>query len=159
VAGAVELACGIQLRGSIDLVERHASGLARVTDHKTGKYTGKRDQLIAGGRVLQPLFYALAAEKLISDQAKVSSGRLYFCTSAGGFAELVVPLDDRARTAAVQVAETIGEAVALPFLPAAPAKDECALCDYRPVCGPHEERRLARKAKKLEALLALREAP
>jgi ATP-dependent helicase/nuclease subunit B len=159
VAGAVELACGIQLRGSIDLVERHASGLARVTDHKTGKYTGKRDQLIAGGRVLQPLFYALAAEKLISDQAKVSSGRLYFCTSAGGFAELVVPLDDRARTAAVQVAKTIGEAVALPFLPAAPAKDECALCDYRPVCGPHEERRLARKAKKLEALLALREAP
>jgi hypothetical protein len=159
VPDAVNLDCGIQLRGSIDLVERHPSGLARVTDDKTGKYAGKRDQIIAGGTVLQPLLYPLAAEKLIGDQAKVSSGRLYFCTSAGGFAELVVPLDDRARAAAVQIAETIGEAIALPFLPAAPAKDACSLCDYRPVCGPHEERRVVRKAKRLEALLALREAP
>jgi ATP-dependent helicase/nuclease subunit B len=159
VPDAVSLDCGIQLRGSIDLVERHPSGLARVTDDKTGKYTGKRDQVIAGGTVLQPLLYPLAAEKLIGGQVKVSSGRLYFCTSAGGFAEIVVPLDDRARVAAVQLAETIGEAIALPFLPAAPAKDACSFCDYRPVCGPHEERRVVRKAKRLEALLALREAP
>jgi ATP-dependent helicase/nuclease subunit B len=126
---------------------------------EAGKYSGNRDQIIAGGTVLQPLFYPLAVEKLIGDQAKVSSGRLYFCTSAGDFAELVVPLDDRARDAAIQVAETIGEAVALPFLPAAPAKEECSFCDYRPVCGPHEERRVARKKKGLETLLTLREAP
>ena len=40
VADAVDLDCGIKLRGSIDLVERHPSGLVRVTDHKTGKFDG-----------------------------------------------------------------------------------------------------------------------
>ena len=68
--GAVDLDCGIQLRGSIDLVERHPSGLVRVTDHKTGKADGKRGQLIDGGKSLQPLLYALAAEKLFAGEAK-----------------------------------------------------------------------------------------
>jgi RecB family exonuclease len=50
VPGAVDLNCGIQLRGSIDRIERHPSGTARVTDHKTGKVDAKRTQLIAGGQ-------------------------------------------------------------------------------------------------------------
>ena len=95
VPGAVDLDCGIQLRGSIDLVERHPSGLVRVTDHKTGKAQGKAGQLVAGGTSLQPVLYALAAEKLFGANAKVECGRLYFCTSAGGFTEHIVPLDDR----------------------------------------------------------------
>ena len=37
VSDPVSLDCGIQLRGSIDLVEHHPSGSLRVTDHKTGK--------------------------------------------------------------------------------------------------------------------------
>jgi hypothetical protein len=160
VPGAVDLECGIQLRGSIDLAERHPSGMARVTDHKTGKADGKPTQLIAGGKSLQPLLYALAAEKLFTGQAKISSGRLYFCTSAGGFAEQVVVLDDQARAAAGQVADAIGDAVAQPFLPAAPDKRQCDLCDFRVVCGPYEERRVARKPQgNLEPLLALRAVP
>jgi ATP-dependent helicase/nuclease subunit B len=155
----VELSCGIRLRGSIDVVEHHASGLARVTDDKTGKSSGKTGQLVAGGTVLQPLLYPLAAEKLLGTRARVVSGRLYFCTSAGGFAELVVPLDDHARAAAEQLAQTIGEALTAPFLPAAPAEAECALCDYRPICGPHEELRILRKKQALKALLSLREMP
>ena len=68
-----------------------------------------------------------------------------------------MPLDERARDAADQVAEAIGEAVAQPFLPAAPDKGQCDLCDYRVVCGPHEERRTARKPQgTLEPLLAVR---
>jgi ATP-dependent helicase/nuclease subunit B len=114
---------------------------------------------MAGGTVLQPLLYPLAAERLIGAKAKVESGRLYFCTSAGGFAELVVPLDDRARAAAMQLAETIGEALDASFLPAAPGEGECAFCDYRPVCGPHEERRILRKKPVLDALRSLREMP
>ncbi len=98
VATAVELDCGIRLRGSIDLVERHPSGLVRVTDHKTGRAQGKAGQLVAGGASLQPILYALAAEKLFGDGAKVECGRLYFCTSAGGFSEQIVPLDDPARS-------------------------------------------------------------
>jgi ATP-dependent helicase/nuclease subunit B len=158
--GAVGLDCGIQLRGSIDLVERHPSGLARVTDHKTGKADAKRSQLIDGGKSLQPLLYALAAEKLFAGEAKVTAGRLYFCTSVGGFAEHVVPLDESGRAAAAQIAEAIGDAVARPFLPASPDKGQCDLCDFRVVCGPYEERRAARKPQgNLEPLLALRALP
>jgi RecB family exonuclease len=160
VQGAVDLNCGIQLRGSIDLIERHPSGTARVTDHKTGKVDAKRTQLIAGGKTLQPLLYALAAEKLLAGQAKVTSGRLYFCTSAGGFAEHVVPLDRSARQTADEIAETIGDALVQPFLPASPESGQCDLCDFRVVCGPYEERRTARKPQgNLAPLLALRGLP
>jgi ATP-dependent helicase/nuclease subunit B len=139
---------------------RHRSGLMRVTDHKTGKFDGNSGQIIAGGTSLQPLLYALAAEKMFAGEGVISCGRLYFCTSRGGFAAQEVPLDDQARAAAVQVAETVGDAVAQAFLPAYPAEGECARCDYRVVCGPHEERRIARKpAGNLEPLLTLRGAP
>ena len=159
VPGAVDLDCGIRLRGSIDLVERSPAGQVRVTDHKTGKADCKAGQTIHGGQSLQPLLYALAAEKLFAGET-VTSGRLYFCTSTGGFAEQVVPLNERSRDAACQVAEAVGEALAQPFLPAAPDNGQCDICDYRVVCGPHEERRTARKAREsLGPLLAVRALP
>ena len=160
VFGAVGLDCGVELRGSIDLVERHRAGLMRVTDHKTGKFDGRPGQIIAGGTSLQPMLYALAAEKLFAGEAEISCGRLYFCTSRGGFAVQEVSLGDDARAAAAQLAETIGEAVGGAFLPAYPAEGECERCDYRVVCGPHEERRITRKpAGKMKPLLMLRAAP
>jgi ATP-dependent helicase/nuclease subunit B len=145
VSESVELDCGIQLRGSIDLVEHHPSGLFRVTDHKTGKNPGESDLVIDGGRSLQPVLYALAAEKMFAGEGAVSEGRLYFCTTTGQFSEQAVALDARARNAAVVVATAIGEAIEQPFLPAAPGEGQCASCDYRPVCGPYEELRSARK--------------
>jgi CRISPR/Cas system-associated exonuclease Cas4 (RecB family) len=160
VPDAVELDYGIQLRGSIDLVERHPSGLVRVTDHKSGRTNGKAGQIVAGGSSLQPVLYALVAEKLFGDKAKVECGRLYFCTSAGGFSELVVPIDAEARATAAAVAETIGDAITRPFLPAAPADGECQRCDFLAVCGPYEEQRTKRKPRgSLEPLLTLREMP
>jgi len=57
---------------------------------------------LAGGASLQPVLYALAAEKPFG--AGVKCGRI---TSAGGFSEQVVPLDDPARRAADAVADTI----------------------------------------------------
>jgi CRISPR/Cas system-associated exonuclease Cas4 (RecB family) len=160
VSDAVELDCGIRLRGSIDLVERHPSGLVRVTDHKTGKAQGKAGQLVAGGASLQPVLYALAAEKLFGAGTKVECGRLYFCTSAGGFSEHIVPLDEPARRAADAVVDTIRNAIDGPFLPAAPRQGECNWCDYRPVCGPYEEQRTGRKPQKtIEELLRLRDLP
>ena len=154
VPGAVNLDCGIQLRGSIDL-GRASSLRAGASSPITRRASpeGKSDLLIDGGKSLQPLLYALAAEKLFAGQAEVSTGRLYFCTSAGGFTEQVVPLDDRARAAAVQVSRReIGDAVARTFLPASPDKGQCDLCDYRVVCGPHKEAPRGSEAEgKLEA--------
>ena len=62
--------------------------------------------------------------------------------------------------AATEVATIIGEAIGRSFLPAAPAERQCEWCDYRVVCGPHEERRTARKPEgSLEPLLTLRGLP
>ncbi|MGH9558242.1 MAG: PD-(D/E)XK nuclease family protein, partial [Bryobacteraceae bacterium] len=47
---------GVRLRGSIDLIERHASrGVLRVTDHKTGKPPDMVPACVGGGKFLQPL--------------------------------------------------------------------------------------------------------
>jgi ATP-dependent helicase/nuclease subunit B len=160
VADAVPLDCGIRLRGSIDLVERHPNGRLRVTDHKTGGRDGSQEPVIDGGRTLQPVLYALAAEKLFAREGTVTEGRLYFCTSTGRFSEQVVALDHRARRAAAQVAAAVGEALDGPFLPAAPSEGQCEQCQYRIVCGPYEEQRCARKPQEnLESLSALRGWP
>ena len=140
----VELDCGIQLRGSIDLVERRLDGRLRVTDHKTGKVRVDPSGVIAGGESLQPVLYALAAEKM-EPEAQVESGRLYYCTAAGGFEEREVALDGDAREAAERVARVVDGGLEEPFLVAAPVKNGCRFCDYRRVCGPYEELRTSRK--------------
>jgi CRISPR/Cas system-associated exonuclease Cas4 (RecB family) len=153
----VPLDCGIHLRGSIDLVERRADGALRATDHKTGKQRFGRDAVVQGGEALQPVLYALALEQRF-EGATVEGGRLYYCTSAGGFAERVVPLDAEARRAAGVLAEAIDDALSKPMLPAAPAAGACAWCDYRVVCGPYEELRTSRKPlEELTGLQSVRE--
>ena len=155
----VRLDCGVALRGSIDLVERASGDRVRVTDHKTGKVRVEPGQIVAGGEALQPVLYGLAIEKLFPE-LQVESGRLYYCTAAGGFEERSVPLDASARRSAQTVADVIGQALGEPFLPAAPAQGACRWCDYRSVCGPYEELRTARKWKPALAPLAkLRELP
>jgi len=154
-AEPVPLEAGLILRGSIDLVERGLGGRLRVTDHKSGKADAPKDVIIGGGRVLQPVLYALAAERLLGEA--VESGRLYYCSSRGGYEERVVPLDDAARAAAREFVSTVAGAIADGFLPAAPAKGGCRWCDYRMVCGPYEEMRVALKpAARLAALERLR---
>ena len=67
VAKAVEVASGLQLRGSIDLVEKSADGALRATDYKSGKQRMKEPAVVDGGKSLQPVLYALALEKLFPD--------------------------------------------------------------------------------------------
>jgi RecB family exonuclease len=155
---AVPLACGIQLRGSIDLVEENAGGELRVTDYKTGKKRADEGMVIAGGKYLQPVLYALALEGMFPEK-KILSGRLYYATTTGGFESVDVPLDDVGRDAAQRLADALGHALADGFFPAAPEKDACMWCDMRPVCGPYEELRASRKQIEPLALLKkLREA-
>ena len=149
---------GLRLRGAIDLVERRADGMLRVTDHKTGRPWAKPGVVVGGGQTLQPLLYALAAERLLG--APAWAGRLYYCTADGGYAERVVRIDERSRALAAEVAGVIDGALRAGFLPAAPLPGACARCDYRPVCGPHEELRTARKPPgRLRDLARLRALP
>jgi ATP-dependent helicase/nuclease subunit B len=156
----VALDCGITLRGSIDVVEQAPDGTIRATDYKTGKQRQRPGSVVGGGESLQPVFYALALEKLFPDR-KIGGGRLSYCTSAGDFKEVMVPLDRMARDAADLVAKALEQALTRGFLPAAPVKDACRFCDYRPICGPWEEERTGKKKdqRELETLKALRRLP
>ena len=88
--------------------------------------------------MLQPVIYGLAIEKILD--RPVREGRLFFATTAGGFAEHPVPLSDANRRAGLEALEIIDRAIELGFLPPAPAERACAWCDFRPVCGPDEAR-------------------
>jgi hypothetical protein len=148
-----------KLRGSVDLIERHAQlDLLRVTDHKTGRNRSNPDLIVGGGTVLQPVLYSMAVEQGL--RKKVVAGRLYYSTTAGGFADKAIELNDYTRGQALQVLETIDRAVEEGFLVAAPAERACTWCDFRPVCGPREQERVKRKAADrladLEALRSMR---
>jgi ATP-dependent helicase/DNAse subunit B len=151
---------GVRVRGSIDLVERHrATGVLRITDHKTGRPLDSAPASISGGKVLQPVLYALAAEKMLN--AKAEWGRLWYCTQRGNYTEYNIPIDAKARQRFQTAMQLVDEAIATGFLPAAPAKDACAMCEYRPVCGPNEEVRVRRwkNGEALDRLNELRSLP
>jgi RecB family exonuclease len=151
---------GIRLRGSIDLVERSPDGALRATDYKTGRAWAQPGTVIGGGATLQPALYALALEKLFLG-ARVEGGRLYYSTYGGDFTSIPVALDAQARGSVQQLAQTLGDAIAQGFLPAAPRDErECGRCDYLDICGPSEWTRSQRKPPEaLAPLVRLRGMP
>ena len=159
VVEPVTLDGGYVLRGSVDLIEHRPDlDVFRVTDHKTGKNRSNPDLVIGGGAVLQPVLYSIAVEQAL--RKKVVAGRLFYCTTAGGFVEHEIPVNDYTRGQGLQALAIIDRAVEDGSLVAAPVERACTWCDFRPVCGPREEERVGRKAKErladLEALRAMR---
>ena len=151
----VQVAGGYLLSGSIDLVERHKTGLLRVVDHKTGKVPNPRPEMIGGGEVLQPALYAMAAEAML--QSQLVGGRLFYSTIAQNYSVVDIPLHEWTRRRTGQVLQTIDEGLRKGFLPAAPRTDGCKGCEYLPVCGPYEEERVNFKAQpELKTLKDLR---
>ena len=163
VESEVTLAEGWRLRGIVDLVERRRNAAApggapdlRVTDYKTGRDYTRRNLVVGGGEMLQPVIYGLAVEQLLG--ARVVESRLYYCTRAGGFSERVVPMSGEARGRGAEVLGVIDSAIAAGFLPPAPRARACGICDFRDVCGPREETRITLKDQtRLDPLRMLRE--
>ena len=152
---------GYLLRGSIDLVERRVGGRQlRVTDHKTGKNRTTPATIVEGGRVLQPVLYAVALEALTGET--VDEGRLSYCTTAGQFTERPILLDAHIRQHGLEVLEIIDRALEHGMLAAKPGAlgqhAACKYCDFRPVCGPDEATRTRRKPA-VPDLDALRRMP
>jgi ATP-dependent helicase/nuclease subunit B len=150
---------GVRLRGAIDLIEKNpVSGTLRITDHKTGKPPQELPKYVGGGTLFQPLAYAMAAEALLGATAEVS--RLSYCTQRGGYQEIRFDITPGHRAFFKHAMSIIDAEIDRGFLPAAPQSGACGMCDYRPTCGPNEERRTARKRKEaLEALQSLRNIP
>ncbi len=159
VQAEVTLPEGYRLRGIVDLVERKRGGSdLRVTDYKTGRDYTRRNLVVGGGEMLQPVLYGLAVEHVLA--ARVVESRLFYCTRAGGFSERLVPLSAEARSRGTEVLAVIDRAIAAGFLPAAPRARACGICDFRDVCGPHEETRIRLKDQaQIEELRALRDWP
>jgi hypothetical protein len=55
------------------------------------------------------------------------------------------------------VVDLAADLLSVGFLPALPREGACARCDYRPVCGPLEEKRSGRKVREHELLRRLHE--
>jgi len=147
------------LRGSVDLVERKpGTKILRVTDHKTSKNRSEHGSIIGHGQQLQLVIYSLAVEAATG--CTVESARFSYCTTAGGFSEHNVPINERSRGMGIEALEIIDRAVELGMLPPAPAERACGICDFLPVCGPNQERRARRKSREQIAdLLELRGRP
>jgi len=147
------------LRGAIDLIERQpGTNILRVTDHKTSKNRSARGSIIGHGQQLQPVLYSLAVEAATG--YTVESARFSYCTTAGGFTEHHVPINERTRAMGTAVLEIIDRAVEAGMLPPVPAEKACSFCDFLSVCGPDQERRARRKShKEIADLLDLRGRP
>jgi CRISPR/Cas system-associated exonuclease Cas4 (RecB family) len=108
--------------------------------------------------VLQPVLYSLVVERALAK--KVAEGRLFYATTAGGFVDHRIEMSDYVRAQGLQVLQIIDCAVEGGFLAAAPDERACTWCDFRPVCGPREEKRTKTKARErladLEALRGMR---
>lgn len=144
----------IKIKGRIDAIEQRGD-LLRVTDYKTGSPPGTIPRWVGGGQHLQPLLYALAAEHTLG--ATVKAGRLLYATQKGNYTLIEIRLDERARQFVARLLEDIDVMISGGFLPPAPAKDACSICDYRVVCGPYEDRRLKGKDLRDERLDPLTE--
>ncbi len=146
-----------RLRGSMDLVERQrAGGSLRIVDHKTGKPPQREPASVAGGAVLQPALYAMAAETLLG--LPVAGGRLHYCTQRGGFRSVDIDLDSKTRERAQIALTIVREQLNAGSLPAAPQSGACDYCDYRAVCGSDDVRTKRWKAP-LDRLIDLRNLP
>lgn len=147
------------LRGAIDLIERRpGTNILRVTDHKTSKNRSARGSIIGHGQQLQPVLYSLAVEAATG--YTVESARFSYSTTAGGFTEHHVAINERSRAMGTEVLEIIDRAVEAGMLPPAPAEKACSFCDFLSVCGPDQERRARRKShKEIADLMDLRGRP
>jgi hypothetical protein len=161
VAEPLTLAEGVRLHGSIDMIEQRigtSPTVLRVTDHKTGQLPDVIPLSVGGGKLLQPLLYALAAEQVLQQTAE--SGRLFYATQKGGYAPVTIPLTPRARLVLARMLSHIDAAILNGFLPPAPSKEVCQNCDFRIVCGPYEEERFAEwkntQDERLDGLIEIR---
>lgn len=139
----------VNLKGQIDGIEQNGDRL-RVTDYKTGKAPEMVPRWVGGGKYLQPLLYALAAEQHLGKQVEV--GRLLFATQKGNYTPIEIQADERARQFLQKLLDDVDYMIVHGFLPPAPEKDACSICDYTAVCGPYEERRLLKKDREAEGL-------
>jgi ATP-dependent helicase/DNAse subunit B len=130
----------------------------RVLDWKTGRFRFEEDAEFEGGREFQLVLYNAAAESLYPER-QVSEAVYRFATEKGRFSEKACPNSPEKRETLGRILEHL-DALAQSGV-FAPTADSCAFCTFLEICGPHRERRAARKADdpRLAPFRRLREIP
>ena len=95
--------------------------------------------MIGGGAMLQPVLYSLAVEQALGTPVHVRAAVLLHVRRR--LRRSRDPAQRANRRAGLEALEIVDRAIELGFLPAAPAERACTWCDFRPVCGPHDEQR------------------
>lgn len=151
------------LQGRIDRVDRLPDGTYAVWDYKTGAARRYESQWthFEGGRQLQHVLYAWAAEELLRRSGRdpspyvARSGYLMVSRRGRGI-RADRPQDPAHREEArVLLRALLDVAAAGLFAPAPDAGKVCAFCDYRQACGgPEAVEQVKRKAGAGEVRLA-----
>jgi hypothetical protein len=127
-----------RLRGRIDRIDRVGEGRYRVVDYKTGRYS-QYDKLrcFGGGRTLQHVLYALAAEEIlkkegVDERPRVVESGYYFPTRRGEGKEVVVKEFDRERLKSLlkELLDIVHKGHFIVGLDVT-----CGYCDFLPICG------------------------
>ncbi len=150
----------VRLRGSIDLMERHATRKA-LTASPTTRPAKRR-------KTVRSTWAAARCSSLCSMRWRPKHYWANPWSRAGSFtapsAATSRPSTFRSTTKARgrlgRILETIDRSIAEGFLPAAPQTGACSMCDYTAVCGPYEETRVKRKqSDRLDPLIEIRHSP
>ncbi len=124
----------IPVRGFIDRVDRTRDGKLVVIDYKTGRpdryRKDKHDGPFRGGRHLQPAIYAAAAHQELN--AEVARFEYRFPTERGENND--VAYDAAELGGASAIVAGLMRHVELGEFPPTNDADDCAYCDYAPVC-------------------------
>jgi ATP-dependent helicase/nuclease subunit B len=127
-----------RLRGRIDRIDRVGEGRYRVVDYKTGRYS-QYDKLrcFGGGRTLQHVLYALAAEEILKKTGvdkgpRVVESGYYFPTRRGEGKEVTVKGFDREKLKELlrELLDIVSKGHFIVGLDVT-----CGYCDFLPICG------------------------
>jgi len=126
-----------RLRGRIDRIDRCGKHLYEVWDYKTGSAAGvKEHRYTNGGRQLQHVLYALAAETIlrkdIDPEAQVVLGGYFFPTSKGEGRRIGKAVD---REQLYHVLVPLFELLQSGVFPSSYESGGCHWCDFKIVCG------------------------
>jgi len=128
-----------RLRGRIDRIDRVEGSGYRVVDYKTGRYSRyDKFRCFGGGRTLQHVLYALAAETILKKtgmdaKPKVVESGYYFPTRRGEGKEVTVKEFDREALKGL-LGELLNIVMKGHFIGSLD-KTDCTYCDFKPICG------------------------
>ena len=130
----------ISLRGRIDRID-HVSdsdtSQVEIWDYKTGSTFGfDQSDLLAGGRRLQWVLYAMAAEQFLPDNSTVTKSGYFFTSDRGAgqrFAAAPLTRSDLERVLGPLI--ELGDRGLFPSVHKAGASQPCRFCDFRRICA------------------------